>query len=70
MCIKNYEQVMTRSLYSVVSAAKSWKSWVVLTVLARFELEWWRSNLEEMSEYPIPQGKSTEVFSFEVATGQ
>lgn len=59
---------MTRSLFVVVSRAKSWKSWVVLTPLARFELEWWRSNLENVSEYPIPQGKSTEVFSFEVAS--
>ena len=58
---------MTRSLYLVVSAAKSWKSWVQLTSLARFELRWWMSNLEEMSEFPIPQGRSTEVFSFEVA---
>ena len=61
-------QVMTRSLYHVVKKAKSWKSWVVLTELAKFELDWWRRNLEQLSGYPIPQGKSTTVFSYEVAS--
>ena len=41
---------------------------MVLTPLARFELEWWRSNLEELRAYPIPQGKSTTIFSYEVAS--
>ena len=59
---------MTRSLYGVVSKARCWRSWVVLTPLAELELEWWREHLIELIEYPIPGGRSTTVFSFEVAS--
>ena len=37
--------VMTRSLYVAVAKAASWKSWVELDYLAKFELEWWENDV-------------------------
>ena len=60
--------VLTRSLYVAVAAAKTWKSWIVLTDLAKFELSWWESNLEHVTKFPIDGKLSTEAVSFEVAS--
>ena len=59
--------VLTRSLYVAIAKAKSWRSWVVLDELAMFELEWWRTHIEEVTEYPIQGSKSVESFSYETA---
>ena len=40
--------VLTRSLCVAVTAAKTWKSWIELTEMARYELRWWEENLQHV----------------------
>ena len=56
--------VLTRSLNHAVQCAARWESWVRLDELARFELQWWKSNVRSVSRYPI-SGKMS-VTSVEV----
>ena len=60
--------VLTRSLYVAVAAAKSWKSWIKLTEMAKFELQWWQENLQLVAKFPIDGKLSTEPVSYEVAS--
>ena len=60
--------VMTRSLNHAVQSAYRWESWVRLDELARFELQWWRSNVRGVSKYPISGKLSTTVVAEEVAS--
>ena len=61
--------VLTRSLNHAVQGAARWESWVRMDELARFELQWWKSNVRSVSRYPI-SGKlsSTTVEVEEVAS--
>ena len=60
--------VLTRSLYVAVAAAKSWKSWIELTEMAKFELRWWQENLQLVAKFPIDGKLSTEPVSYEVTS--
>ena len=60
--------VMTRSLYLAVAKAASWRSWVELGTLAKYELEWWGRNINDVSKFSISGSRSTMPVSFEVAS--
>ena len=59
--------LMCRSLYDVIKSAQYWSSYVKLTNLARFQLEWWVENLEELNGYPICKEPTVVKFEFSVA---
>jgi len=56
--------LMCRSLYDVIKSAQYWSSFVKLTNLARFQLEWWVENLEELNGYPICKEPTVVKFEF------
>ena len=60
--------VLTRSLYAIISAAKTWGSWVKLDDLALFEVNWWLKNLKHTKKFPISVSLSTTVAQFKVAS--
>ena len=60
--------VLTRSLTHVVATAPRWRSKVKLTEMARFELDWWDSNLGQVSKFPISEGLSATPVSYETAS--
>lgn len=59
---------MTRSLYVAVAKAASWKSWVELDYLAKYELDWWEKNIDCVSKFPISGSRSTLPVSFQIAS--
>ena len=60
--------VLTRSLYMAVSEAKSWKSWIELGELAKFELGWWEEHLSQVAKFPFSGLLSTKPVIYEVAS--
>ena len=60
--------VLTRSLTHVVVSAPTWRSKVELTEMAWFELNWWDSNLSQVSKFPIREGLSSTPVSYETAS--
>jgi hypothetical protein len=59
--------LMCRSLYDVIKSAQFWTSFFKLTPLAKFQLQWWVENLEELNGYPICKEPSVVKFEFSVA---
>ena len=59
--------VFCRSSYSCIAKAKSWFSDVRLSHEVKAELNWWLSNLEDVSSYPIRQSSTGSVVSFSTA---
>ena len=60
--------VLTRSLYHVVDSARTWRSKVELTELAKFELDWWLHNVSQVAKYPIGEGLSSTPVCYETAS--
>ena len=60
--------ILTRSLYGAVAAARTWKSWIELGEMARFELGWWEEHLSQVAKFPINGLLSTEPVAYEVAS--
>ena len=59
--------IMCRSIYDCIKSAKFWTSYIKLTDLARFQLQWWLDNLPNLSGYPICQDDSIVKFELSVA---
>ena len=60
--------VMTRSMYHTVTAAPSWSSFVILSDMAKFELNWWLDNIHKVSKYPFSDSLSTTPVAYETAS--
>ena len=59
--------IMCHSIYDCIKSAKYWSSYIKLTDLARFQLQWWLDNLPSLNGYPICQEPSIVKFEFSVA---
>ena len=59
--------LMCRSLYDCIKSAQYWSSFIKLSVLARFQLNWWLENLEELNGFPICKEPTIVKFEFSVA---
>ena len=59
--------IMCRSLYDCIKAAKYWSSYIKLSDLAKFQLQWWVDNLPSLDGYPICQDSSVIKFEFSVS---
>ena len=58
--------IMCRSIYDCIKSARYWSSYIQLTDLARFQLQWWLDNLPSLNGYPICQEPSIVKFEFSV----
>ena len=45
--------ILCRSLYDEIKNAKTWHSWIDLSIPALMSLRWWVENLSKYSSYPI-----------------
>ena len=45
--------IMTRALYVEVARAATWISWITITGLAKFKVDWWLKNLDSVTKFPI-----------------
>merc|ERR1712074_463406 len=59
--------IMCRSLYDCIKAAKYWSSYIKLSDLGTFQLQWWLDNLPSLDGYPICQDSSVLKFEFSVS---
>jgi hypothetical protein len=59
--------LMCRSLYDNIKSAQFWSSYIQLTDLARFQLNWWLKNLQDLNGFPICKEPSVVKFEFSVA---
>ena len=59
--------LMCRSLYDCIKSAQYWSSYIKLSDLARFQLNWWFENLQDLNGFPICKEPSIVKFEFSVA---
>jgi hypothetical protein len=59
--------LMCRSLYDNIKSAHYWSSYIKLSDLARFQLNWWLENLENLNGFPICKEPTIVKFEFSVA---
>ena len=58
---------MCRSLYDNIKSAKFLSSYIKLSDLARFQLQWCLDNLQDLNGFPICKESSIVKFEFSVA---
>jgi hypothetical protein len=59
--------LMCRFLYDNIKSAQYWSSYIKLSDLAGFQLNWWLDNLEVLNGFPICKEPIIVKFEFSVA---
>ena len=60
---------MARSIYYIIIGTRRWDSLICLDALAKFEVEWWSSNIRSVAKYPICNVLSSTPASINAESG-